>query len=135
MDEAFESLKFIDLTEEDLDSLTEIIPEKNVWRFDRTGIPHTEETKQLMRKPKSDAAKKRMSEGQKGKLGPNRGKKFTDEWKKNLSDSHLGKTPANKGKTGYFNHSDETKKKMSESRKGRIPWNKGKKLINRKIED
>jgi hypothetical protein len=88
--------------------------------------PRSEEGKRNMRKPRSEEAKKRMSEGQKGKLGPNRGKKFDDEWVKNLSKSHIGNEPGNKGKIGYFNHSNETKKKMSESHKGKMPWNKGK---------
>jgi len=105
----FESLKTFIMTEEDL-SRHEILPGDT--RFDRTGIPHTEETKQLMRRPRSEEtkqkmrkprskeAKKRMSEGQKGKLGPNRGKKFTDKHKRSLSESHKGQIPWNKGKTG-----------------------------------
>ena len=136
MENIFESLKTMIFTKEDYDACTIILPGDS--RFDRTGIPHTEETKQLMRrprseetkkrmrKPRSEEAKKRMSEGQKGKLGPNRGKKFDDEWVKNLSKSHIGNEPGNKGKIGYFKHTDETKKKMSQSRKGQIPWNKGK---------
>ena len=45
-------------TKEDYDTSTVILPGDS--RFDRTGIPHTEETKQLMRRPRSEETKKRM---------------------------------------------------------------------------
>ena len=122
MDETFESLKFIDLTEEDLDSLTEIIPEDMGWWFNRTGIPHSEESKQLMSERHtgvalSDSHKKSISKALAGKSRP----PFSDEWKQKISNSKKG----NKCRLG-IPQSEEVKQKISNANKGRTAWNKGK---------
>ncbi len=69
------------------------------------GKHHTEKTKE------------KISLKNKGKIGYNLGKKFSEEHKKNLSDSHKGQKSWNKGLT---KETDERIKKQSESMKGRI---------------
>lgn len=53
---------------------------------------------------------------QHGAAGPNKGKKFSDEWKRKISESNKGKhsKPVNLGRQ----HTDETKKKISSSLQG-----------------
>ena len=68
--------------------------------------------------------KNKIGAAMKGKPGPNKGKKFSEETKKKMSEAMKGKhhseehkkklREANKGK----HHSEETKKKMSEAAKG-----------------
>lgn len=71
--------------------------------------PHSEETKQRMRKPKSEEHKKNLSNSKKGKT-------LSDEHKKQLSESKKGKTGNNKGKKlGPI--SDEQKQKLSDAAK------------------
>lgn len=67
------------------------------------GKCHTDETKEKLRKPKSDEVKKKMSESAKGRIPWNKGKKGVQ-------------VPWNKGKkTGPL--SEETKKKLSDKTK------------------
>ena len=63
------------------------------------GRKHSEETKQLMRKPKSEEHKRKISNS-------NKGKQKTEEQKRKNSEAHKGKV-----------YSVETKKKLSEIRK------------------
>lgn len=62
----------------------------------------------------TDEAKKRISESEKGRTSPMKGRHHSDETKKKIS-------LANKGKTRRFGFvmSEETKKKISESQKGK----------------
>lgn len=46
-----------------------------------------------------------------GQIGPNRGKKFSEEYRQKLSTAHSGQVPWNRGKT----HSEETRFKMSQA--------------------
>jgi len=59
----------------------------------------------------SDITKKKISEGNKGKL---KNRPFTEEHKRKISESHKGIIPYNKG----CKISEETKKKISETHKG-----------------
>jgi len=59
---------------------------------------------------------------QKGCIGWNKGKKFTEEHKKNISKALSGSNHPMWGKSP----SEETKLKMSKAHKGREPWIKGK---------
>lgn len=78
--------------------------------------------------------RKKMSKSLKGRISPNKGRKFSDEWKSNISKSHTGLklgphskewtekiAAANRGRK----NSEETKRKISESCKGMTAWNKG----------
>jgi hypothetical protein len=71
-------------------------------RIASIGRKHSEEVKQKLRKPKSDATKLKMSEGRKGII-------FSEEHLKNLSEAHKGKIV-----------SEETKLKMSLAKKGKL---------------
>lgn len=104
----------------------------------------SDETKEKMKKPKTEETKRKMSESQKNMTDETKkkmseakiGKKFTDEHKKNMSDVRKGKKPfemtdeikkkISESLKGVV-LSEEHKKKISESLKGNIPWNKGKK--------
>jgi tRNA-dihydrouridine synthase len=61
----------------------------------------SEETRQKMRKPKSEETRQKMSDAR-------RGKKLSEEHCKNISDAQKGKT-----------HSDEAKQKISDARRGK----------------
>lgn len=93
----------------------------------RIDFRHSDETKEKMsntrkgRKQTKDWVQKR-TDANIGRVGANRGKKFTEEHKQKISNSHRGKvlsqetkdklSRANIGKT----HSEETKQKMRETR-------------------
>lgn len=95
----------------------------------RMGKKISEETKEKMRKPKSEEAKKHISETHadiSGKNNPMYGKKHTEETKQKIREI----------RTGTF-ASEEAKRKMSKAGMGKhtgekngmyggIPWNKGK---------
>lgn len=122
MEDIFESLKTFQLTEEDLENNTKIISNTS-WHFDRTGIKHSEESKQLMSEshigiPLLDRHKKSISLSLTGKPRES----FSDEWKQNISNSKKG----NKYRLGKP-FTEESKEKISKANKGKIPWNKGKK--------
>ena len=76
---------------------------------------HHKGNKYSLGKHRSEEAKKKIGEANKGKPAWNKGKKFSEETKKKMSE-------ANKGKK----LSEETKKKLSEARKGRRWYNNGK---------
>jgi len=78
----------------------------------------------MLGKKHSEEAKKKMSEGHKGKESGAKGIKWTEEQRKNKSESQKGEKAPNFGKK----FSEETKKKMSEAMKGRVSNNKGKKF-------
>lgn len=59
-----------------------------------------------------------------GKVGPNKGRKLSEETKRKMSESRKGRPGVNKGKK----FSEETRRKMSEARKGKPTWVKGKKF-------
>lgn len=63
----------------------------------------------------SEETKKKISESTKGRVGSNKGKKFSEETKKKMSN-------ASKGKKKSENH----KENLSISHIGQIAWNKGK---------
>ena len=56
----------------------------------------------------------------KGKTGPNKGRKLSEEHKKKIGEAHNGK-----------HHSEETKKKMSEKAKGRLHTEETKNKISK----
>jgi len=58
-----------------------------------------------------------------GKVGPNKGKKVSDEIRCKMSEAHKGKVGPNKGKR----QSDESNRKRSQTLKGRVTWNIGRK--------
>jgi len=70
------------------------------------GYKHTEETKEKLRKPKSEETKKKLSESHKGK-------KLSEETKEKISKMWSGDGNPMYGKT----HSKETKRKISEKAK------------------
>lgn len=85
---------------------------------------------------------RKISEKNKGKIGPNKGKKFSDEWRKKLSESklrHFSKPEARERmrimSTGRI-RSEEFKKKVSDGMKkaNLTPWNKGIKISEQKPE-
>lgn len=71
-----------------------------------------------------EEANRKRAESNKGRIGPNRGKKMSKEQKKKISESLKGRPSPNKGK----HPSEEARKKMSEAHKGKSTWNKGKHL-------
>jgi G:T-mismatch repair DNA endonuclease (very short patch repair protein) len=79
--------------------------------------------------PKETA--KKISEANKGRPSPMKGKKQTEETKRKISKSSMGKNLGKRypGELNPFfgkKHSDESKKTMSELKKGIASWNKGK---------
>ena len=70
-------------------------------------------------KPMSEEQKKKLSESLKGRIAPNKGKPMSEEQKRKLSEINKGK-----------HHSDETKRKMSEKRKGRHHTEESKKKMS-----
>ena len=79
--------------------------------------------------PKETA--KKISEANKGRPSPMKGKKQTEETKRKISKSSMGKNLGKRypGELNPFfgkKHSDESKKTMSELKKGKATWNKGK---------
>ena len=67
---------------------------------------------------------RKNSESHKGQIAWNKGITMTEEQKKKLSEANKGKPGPNIGK----HWSEETRRKSSESHKGQIAWNKGKKM-------
>jgi hypothetical protein len=58
----------------------------------------------------SEETSKKLASGRKGKVGPNKGKKFSEEHRKNIAEANRRKAPK----------SEETRKKQSESLKARL---------------
>lgn len=69
------------------------------------------------------ATRMRISKATIGRVGPNLGKKFSEETCRRISEALRGKPSCRKG----AHHTEESKRKMSLSMKGRKAWNKGKK--------
>ena len=93
------------------------------------GWIHTDETKLKIStsnkgKKLSDEHKKLLSEKHKGKISPNKGRKFSEETKLKMSASKLGKK-----------RDEETKKKIAEKLLGRVSPNKGKKRKKQEKQD
>ena len=61
------------------------------------------ETRRKMSKPKSVEHKKNISEAMKGKPGPNKGKKFSEETRNKMSEAHKGKNIWSRGRHWYNN--------------------------------
>ena len=85
----------------------------------------------------SDETINKIKSSTKGRVSPNKGKKFSEETKKKLSDAHKGKKfgPHSEEWNSKIRQSligkklsAERRRKISESQKGRIPWNKGLKM-------
>lgn len=101
----------IPFTKEHCENISKSCKGRTPWN---RGIPHTQETKDLM------SIKKK-------------GIPLSDEHKKHLSESHKGQKPhvtpesIEKNRAAHLGKklSEETKIKMSKSRKGRSAWNKG----------
>ena len=66
-------------------------------------LPRSEHDAYRKGKPKSDEARRKMSEAKKGEKNPNYGKHLSDETKKKMSESHKGKNIWTKGKHWYSN--------------------------------
>jgi G:T-mismatch repair DNA endonuclease (very short patch repair protein) len=74
---------------------------------------------------------RKISEANKGRTSPMKGKKHSDETKRQISKSSIGKNkgksyPGNKNPFFGKKHSDESKQVMSKLKKGKDTWNKGK---------
>ena len=68
----------------------------------------------------------------KGKVGPNKNRKFSEDVKQKMSAAKIGKVPWNKGLKGV---SAETSQKMSLAKTNHMPYNKGKKMaLHQKIK-
>lgn len=93
--------------------------------FDRSGVPSSEETKELLRKQRrvcSSETRKKLSDANKGKTIPEeqkkkisetlKGREITEEHRKKISESKSGKS--------WGTHSEETKQKMSDVQEGTI---------------
>jgi hypothetical protein len=123
MKDIFESLKTFILTDEHLESNTEIIPIDPPWNKGLTGYTT---------QPCSEETKLKISNSRKGSVPYNKGMTSTAESKQKNRESHIGKTHSEESKHKIKNalvgktHSEETKKKQSESAKGKNTWLKGK---------
>jgi len=76
---------------------------------------HSEESRQRMRKPKSETHAKNISEATRGEKNHNFGKTLSGEHKQKLSDAHRGEKNHMFGKF----HTDESKQKNREAHLGR----------------
>ena len=89
-----------------------------------------------------EETRKKISESNKGRTSPNKGKPMSEEQKKKLSEINKGKhhseetkrklSEVNIGEKNPFcgkHHSEESKNKMSKPRKGKSTYNKGKPMI------
>lgn len=120
-----------------------MIEDKVAWLTLSGQISKAEATLMIQKRPKSDEARKKMSETRKGQPGFFKGRKHTEETKEKMRQKKLGCQAWNKGLTKYNSKgmqiisekmtgkkkpplSEETKKKMSQVRLGKTPWNKGK---------
>ena len=61
----------------------------------------------------------------KGKTGPNKGKKMSEEFCRKNSEGHKGKYAGENHPMYGKKHSEESKKKMREAHKGKNIWSKG----------
>jgi group I intron endonuclease len=82
------------------------------WNKGKTGIYSKETRRRLSeiarnRPPMTEETKRKIGEGNNGKI-------VSIETRKKLSDARKN-----------YTHSEETRRKMSEARKGKAPWNKG----------
>ena len=98
------------------------------------GFKHSEESKEKMRKPKSLETRRKLSETKRGKLSPNKGKKFpkwhhSEEAKRKIRNGLKDKPKSEAHKLKMANArrniTIETRNKMSVARLGKEPWNKG----------
>ena len=123
MEDIFESLKTFILTDEHLESNTEIIPIDPPWNKGLIGYTT---------QPCSEETKHKISIAKQGKPSWNKGIPATEDFKKKVSVSRKGIVSHWKGITGEGTamygkkHSEETKRKQSESAKGKNTWLKGK---------
>lgn len=90
------------------------------------GYKFSEEERKIISERTIEAMKnpeiiKKISDSGKGRIPPNKGKKYSQEICKKISEAKKGKSVGLGRK-----HSKESKKKMSESKKNYIPWIKGK---------
>ena len=111
-------------------------PEEAAEARDAVKVPHSEETKRkiseaLTGKPKSDEARKHMSENHPDVNGVNNpfyGKHHKEETKKRWSDQRKGSTHPGYTKGMHWTlepFTEEHKRNISEACMGRVPWNKG----------
>lgn len=98
---------------------------------------HTEEAKKKMSEAKknkpipwlntgeerSESHRKNLSKSLKGRVSPNKGKKFDEVARNNMSKSHIGLHKGENHPMYNKNHSEETKKKISENLKDKGPNN------------
>ena len=77
----------------------------------------------------SEEHRKNISNGEKGRVSANKGKRLgpcPDETRRKISEANTGKEAWNKGKP----MSEESRSKLSKSCMGRTPWNKGTRYFN-----
>lgn len=94
------------------------------------GVRHTEESKRKIaeesknriRKPRTEETKLKLKLANLGKVGPNKGKSPSQETKDKIANTLRGRVGCNKG----MKHSEETKLKISLAKKGKSSYNKGK---------
>jgi hypothetical protein len=94
------------------------------------GKHHSEETKEKLRKPKTEEHKRKLSIAEKGKIisdesrrkmsASGKGRQFTEEHKKKISLANKGREGPHKG----IPRTDEVKKKISDGQKRR--WDRQK---------
>lgn len=69
----------------------------------------------LNNKPRTDEHKNNLSKSLKGRISPNKGKTFSEEYRKKLSESHKGIFSGENHPMYGKHHSEESKKKIAET--------------------
>lgn len=111
-------------------NISEMTPEERKEKWGQNGALNG-----MYGRHRTDEERKHLSEVNKGKPSPNRGKHLSEETKKKLSKSRIESGVAKGEKNPFYgkHHSEETKKKLSEYRKGKKPGNQRKVLADGKL--
>ena len=108
-------------------NISEMTPEERKEKWGQNGALNG-----MYGRHRTDEERKHLSEVNKGRTPPNKGKHHSEETKKKLSKARIESGIAKGEKNPFYgkHHSEETKKKLSEYQKGKKPSNRRKVLAD-----